>query len=906
MASHPQIPLLSLITFFISTTHIHLVKSADYAKIPAFAFSWLNNNDTFAAGETAIIKVKVLGNYESGNYEFPFNPNITVNDKIGNSSFISGVSLNFDGGTENWRICFTPIMVGLFNLLITDEHFRVLDSSLQFRVNPGRMYPAAAVLSWNNGPDEFMAGTKAEVLILLKDAFGNNISSAIEEPKVHNFTLFASTSDNNFPADVLNITEKGLNQKGYLSIEFFAATAGSLLLHYFQLFSILEASIHQNDRYGNLVSGLFAFDIEVIEKGTNLSMPVSDLSFKDTRPGYCDGGKSVVNGSGLNNSIAGDVAKFSVFLKDAYLYPSAVEIESLRVQIVLESDPEILLHPSIQIKSGNVNHKASDFDVIYKPEKSGIYEIRVFCGNIPLNGGRSIRKEVRMVNVSLSGVVKFATKVPKMVKNEIVVRLVDSYYNPILLQESKLKLEIASINKSAFSAWMFLDNHNGEYFPKVNNDTIPVWEDESIAFNVLDNDYFAGGNASIIEYSKPNHGSLLQYGNLFRYTPYKGFYGNDSFSYTISDINGNFASGVVDLLTLCIPPQFVSIPSNLQAIEDVIYPMFGGISGFQIVYSDSAENITVKLSSQSGVVSLSPTPMQFWKQKWNEFLVENEVVGNANELTLVGCLDVVNFALQFIQFFGNENFYGDATILVSTINKNGRNDLDVPIYVHPINDPPIMNLPSFVILKETSDGVLIFGGKRDEFNFITDPDLLHFPGNRSRFLIMFSMEVSSGFLSTKLPSELIDSTELKLKTSYQWQPLQTFVSISKHFLVKAKGIRFRGTIDECNSIMEQVLYHEGEHGAVLSLMVNDLGNHGCYPNCDEMMSMSLFAESSKRRSRRYHRILNFPKFKILKMTLHISGTEEGDHIMQSSSESSSDQNEQTQASDIEPSVSVKG
>lgn len=37
---------------------------------------------------------------------------------------------------------------------------------------------------------------------------------------------------------------------------------------------------------------------------------------------------------------------------------------------------------------------------------------------------------------------------------------------------------------------------------------------------------------------------------------------------------------------------------------------------------------------------------------------------------------------------------------------------------------------------------------------------------------------------------------------------------------------------------------EGEHGAVLTLAVNDLGNHGCYPNCDEMMSTPLVAEST--------------------------------------------------------------
>lgn len=44
--------------------------------------------------------------------------------------------------------------------------------------------------------------------------------------------------------------------------------------------------------------------------------------------------------------------------------------------------------------AGNWNQKASAFDVIYVPEKSGLYEIRVFCGNIPLNGGHTFRKEV--------------------------------------------------------------------------------------------------------------------------------------------------------------------------------------------------------------------------------------------------------------------------------------------------------------------------------------------------------------------------------------------------------------------------------------------------------------------------------------------------------------------------------
>lgn len=139
-------------------------------------------------------------------------------------------------------------------------------------------------------------------------------------------------------------------------------------------------------------------------------------------------------------------------------------------------------------------------------------------------------------------------------------------------------------------------------------------------------------------------------------------------------------------------------------------------------------------------------------------------------------------------------------------------------------------------------------------------------------MLLSSVEVSSGFLSTSLPAVLIGSTEIKLKSSHQWQPLQTFVTISKHFLVKAKAIRFRGSMEELNNIMEQLMFHvclsgafpvytvcmsklnefhlrfcilqEGKHGAVLTVTVNDLGNHGCYPNCNEMMTSSLLVQSN--------------------------------------------------------------
>ncbi|KAM3323929.1 protein GAMETE EXPRESSED 2 isoform X1 [Capsicum chacoense] len=985
-----QLLFCTILVFFVSLfpSLTHQLSLSEDMPVPSFAFSWLDNNGTYVAGAVATIMVKVIENFDPAKVKHPFNPNISVNDKMGNSSYISGVSSNFGGNFGDWTISFVPIMTGLFNVLITDDHFNVFDSSLHFQVTPGSIYPSASVVSWKNGVSEFAAGTKASIMILPKDAFGNNISSASHEGlNTYNFTSSISTFNGSIAA-MLNFTNKGWDVSGYLVAEFVVATAGSLFLNidgdnqtlsgcplmfivnpgsldvskcllqweletkYFQIFSLVEGFIHQHDQYGNLVPGLYEFDVEVIENGTDLIIPVTDTQFRQvglgiqlfsfslkepgdfklmiyhkeqnnsisTMPfhftvyiGYCDGMNSIVNGSGLNDSVAGETARFSVLLRDAYLYPSLVEIESLQVQVVKEFDSyhaQASIHP-MKVVNGTAcgsnlncsalndvelaftpladtnldprNMRFNAFDVSYIPERSGIYEIRVFCGNIPLNGGHPFRKAVSAgkVNISLSGPVKFSPKVPKLTKNEITVQLMDSYSNPVSLQQSRLKLEIGSVNRSVFLIGNFSDNKDGtysgnyqatdvgtyelcasfdgmhftpcpfgvnvytsEYFPRVQNDSVWVWEDDSIAFDALENDYFAGHNITIVEFSKPGHGSILQYGHLFRYTPFKGFYGRDSFSYTICDVNGNIASGGVDISVLSIPPQVVSVPSQLLATEDVISPRFGGFSGLEIMYSDSTENISITFSAQSGIVFLSPMLMQFWKPAWSISSTSKEV-GNTTELTLTGCVEEINFAIQSLKYFGNEDFYGTDTIQVSTMNKNGKNSLDIPILVEAINDPPLINLPPFVIMDQGSeDGFIFTRDGNKSVVFVGDPDLLHYPGNASRFLVMFSMEVSSGFLSTKLPANLISTTELKLRTSYQWQPLQTYVTISEHFMVKAKGIRFRGTLEDCNSVLEQLLYHGDEHRVILIVTVNDMGNYGCYPDCTDLMSMPHFIEAS--------------------------------------------------------------
>jgi len=93
----------------------------------------------------------VLGEFDrsKGN---AFSPKITVNGKMGNSCFVSGVLLDVAGeDTDTWRILFTPIRVGVFNVFIEDGPFHVFDSSLHFEVKAGFLYSSCSIISSSFG-----------------------------------------------------------------------------------------------------------------------------------------------------------------------------------------------------------------------------------------------------------------------------------------------------------------------------------------------------------------------------------------------------------------------------------------------------------------------------------------------------------------------------------------------------------------------------------------------------------------------------------------------------------------------------------------------------------------------------------------------------------------------------------
>lgn len=75
----------------------------------------------------------------------------------------------------------------------------------------------------------FEAGMNASILILPKDAFGNNLSFSGKEMDLQGFSL-SLLNENGSSASVLNITHIRWIESGYISIEFVLVTSGKFLL----------------------------------------------------------------------------------------------------------------------------------------------------------------------------------------------------------------------------------------------------------------------------------------------------------------------------------------------------------------------------------------------------------------------------------------------------------------------------------------------------------------------------------------------------------------------------------------------------------------------------------------------------------------------------------------------------
>ena len=91
------------------------------------------------------------------------------------------------------------------------------------------MYPSVSVAAWKGLKNEFEAGDKATIMILVRDAFGNNISKTTDVTYLPDYNL-SVLHENGSIANLPNITNIGWNEFDYIIIEFIVTKAGNFSL----------------------------------------------------------------------------------------------------------------------------------------------------------------------------------------------------------------------------------------------------------------------------------------------------------------------------------------------------------------------------------------------------------------------------------------------------------------------------------------------------------------------------------------------------------------------------------------------------------------------------------------------------------------------------------------------------
>ncbi len=93
--------------------------------------------------------------------------------------------------------------------------------------------------------------------------------------------------------------------------------------------------------------------------------------------------------------------------------------------------------------------------------------------------------------------------------------------------------------------------------PQANPDFASCQQNDEVVITVLDNDS-ASSVLKISAITQPMHGgAVLNNDNTITYSPHRGFFGSDSFTYTIQDVAGNTDTGLVSITIVEYHPMMV-------------------------------------------------------------------------------------------------------------------------------------------------------------------------------------------------------------------------------------------------------------------------------------------------------------------------------------------------------------
>jgi hypothetical protein len=203
--------------------------------------------------------------------------------------------------------------------------------------------------------------------------------------------------------------------------------------------------------------------------------------------------------------------------------------------------------------------------------------------------------------------------------------------------------------------------------PEVADDTVQTDEDTWVDISPLGNDYDSDGDfLEIIGLTQPQQGTaVLSSTTEIRYTPYPDFYGQDSFSYTVTDPGGKESTGSISV-------QVIAVNDPPQAYDDVL-----------VTDEDTAAEVNL-LSNDTDPDNEVLTLV----------IMQNPANGNVEVLSGGTCI-----------YVPSSNFSGTDTFTYRVSDSSASSTASVSVTVNPVNDSPVASDDSF-ITNENANGVI--------------------------------------------------------------------------------------------------------------------------------------------------------------------------------------------------------
>ncbi|EFJ04876.1 hypothetical protein SELMODRAFT_431993 [Selaginella moellendorffii] len=792
------------------------------------AAEWLHDVDSFVAGEQVALRILLMDAFNNNVSEATGNPgafyrfSVNVTNSSGGASSITNVLVKQDVYESGY-------------VLIT---FNVFESGVNQVQVGGPISMANCFLEWQYGVNDFQIDSLVQFIINKRDLYNNPVAdeylfdvTLYRVQQTAGFQLLEDTST--YPLDDLNMTAMDPSTLGKVLVSFTA---------------------HE----GN-------FQLQVL--AGNISVKGSPAKFT-TFVGIVDPAKGNCYGDGYTGASVGGFASFDLQLLDstddtAYEFEANISSRKTVKTSLSLGDYYVLGNPTPDVTLDGLYH------ISYTTTKAGVYNITVtwmyyvLCQRqLTIAAGPVMINQSRISGEGLQS---------KIARNSMQQGQRDKIRWKIDGSGGSLTQSISDSGKGYSTAYTIFDI--GQYtitvtydniplpgspvkvnviseasFPKAVDDTIWTWDEVSIAIDVLANDIVDGGKKVLTGFYKaPSFGSVVAENGKVRYTPRKGYKGNDMFIYVLTVTSpsspNQSANGLVFVSVRTEPPEFTFWPKALIGIEGQSISTSDDFNGLYLSYTNNTELLTLDVFAEHGHLYLPGDAPQLWHDMGNKTTF-------GYNITLLGNSDAINKAIQNFLYIGDSHYNGNDTLMLSIRNSNNSGDtVSIPVQVLPFNDPPFISAPDYVLkqydgsLKPLSGNTVAFKVKNPIAGIsVGDPDASDIREDGRIHNLEITLETSSGSLTILLPQSSVTSAEYRLENSYMWEPCLSAIISNGFFSVQAQAVRFRGTVAECNIALSTITYNGTVDGEVLTLIVNDMGNFGCSETCPSDFLHPLIAQ----------------------------------------------------------------